>query len=139
MRSDNTTAVTYINSMGGVKSEVCNDIACQIWGLCLKKCVWLSARHDSGAQNTQADQASRHFKESVEWSQSTDVFQTISAAWRPFDIDLFTSILNNKFPSYASLRPDPGDEFTHAFCFNLEPYHFYAFRPSVYTQSAGRK
>ena len=37
VRSDNTTAVTYANSMGGVK---CNDIACQIWGWCLKKCVW---------------------------------------------------------------------------------------------------
>ena len=80
VQSDNTTAVAYINSMGGVKSEVCNDMALQIWGWCLTKCVWLSALHVPGAQNTQADQASRRFNDSVEWSLSTDVFQTISAA-----------------------------------------------------------
>ena len=129
VQSDNTTAVAYINSMGGVKSEVCNDMAFQIWGWCLTKCVWLSARHVPGAQNTQADQASRRFNDSVEWSLSTDVFQTISAAWGPFDIDLFASRLNNKLPSYASWRPDPGAQFTDAFCFNWETYHFYAFPP----------
>ena len=57
--------------------------------------MWLSARHVSGAQNTQADQASGRFNDSVEWSLSTDVFQTISAAWGPFDIDLFASIKIN--------------------------------------------
>ena len=66
VQSDNTTAVAYINSMGGVKSEKCNDMALQIWSWCLTKGVWLSARHIPGAQNTEADQVSRQFKESVE-------------------------------------------------------------------------
>ena len=30
VQSDNTTTVTYINAMGGVKSETCNDMALQI-------------------------------------------------------------------------------------------------------------
>ena len=59
--------------MGGVKSEECNDMAFLIWSWCLTKGVWLSARHIPGAQNIEADQASRQFKESVEWSLSTGV------------------------------------------------------------------
>ena len=42
VQSDNTTAVTYINSMGGVKSEECNDMAFQIWRWCLTKDLWLT-------------------------------------------------------------------------------------------------
>ena len=30
IQSDNTTAVAYLNAMGGVKSEACNDMAFQI-------------------------------------------------------------------------------------------------------------
>ena len=71
MQSDNTTAGANNNSMGGVKSEECNDMAFLIWSWCLIKGVWLSARHIPVAQNIEADQASRQFKESVEWSLST--------------------------------------------------------------------
>ena len=87
--------------MGGVKSEECNDMALQIWSWCLTKGVWLCARHIPGAQNTEAGQAPRQFKESVEWSLSTGVFQTISTVWGPFDIGLIASRLKNKLASYA--------------------------------------
>ena len=40
---DNTTAVHYIENMGGVKSEKCNDISFQIWSFCLERNIWLSA------------------------------------------------------------------------------------------------
>ena len=53
IQSDNTTAVSYINSMGGVKSENCNDMAFQIWEWCISKQIWLSARHIPGSQNVQ--------------------------------------------------------------------------------------
>ena len=49
--------------------------------------------------------------------------------WGPFDIGLFASRLNNKLASYASGRSDPGAQFTDAFCFNWERFHFYAFPP----------
>ena len=65
---DNTTAVTYINAMGGVKSETCNDMALLIWEWCIVRQIWLSARHVPGSQNIQADTASRAFKDSIEWS-----------------------------------------------------------------------
>ncbi len=37
IRSDNTTAIAYINAMGGIKSQVCNDMAHQIWEWCSKR------------------------------------------------------------------------------------------------------
>ena len=32
---DNTTAVTYINNMGGSHSAVCNSLAREIWFWCI--------------------------------------------------------------------------------------------------------
>ena len=34
---DNTTAVVYINSMGGAHSLRCNEITCEIWNWCIAK------------------------------------------------------------------------------------------------------
>ena len=42
VQSDNTTAVSYINAMGGVKSENCHDMALQIWEWCITKQIWSS-------------------------------------------------------------------------------------------------
>ena len=58
---DNTTAVAYINNMGGSHSLVCNDIANDIWLWCLHRNLWLSAAHLPGSQNVEADKASRVF------------------------------------------------------------------------------
>ncbi|XP_015753301.1 PREDICTED: uncharacterized protein LOC107333058 [Acropora digitifera] len=80
VQSDNSTAVTYINTMGGVKSETCNGMALQIWEWCIARQILLSARHIPGSQNIQADDtctASRAFKDSVEWSLSNEVFQSL--------------------------------------------------------------
>ena len=66
VQSDNTTAVTYVNAIGGVKSETCNDMTLLIWEWCIAPQIWLSARHIPGSQNIQADTASRAFKDSIE-------------------------------------------------------------------------
>ena len=65
LQSDNTTTVSYINSMGGVNLEICNAMALQIWEWCIARQIWISARHIPGSQNVQADKASREFKDSV--------------------------------------------------------------------------
>ena len=61
LRSDNnTTTVSYINSMGGVKSDICNTMALQIWEWCIGRQIWISARHIPGSQTKLlADKASR--------------------------------------------------------------------------------
>ena len=39
--SDNTTAVNYINSMGGTHSMECNSVAKDIWLFCIERNIWL--------------------------------------------------------------------------------------------------
>lgn len=38
----NSTAVSYINNMGGTKSELGNSISKEIWSWCIEKNIWLS-------------------------------------------------------------------------------------------------
>ena len=129
IQSDNTTAVAYINAMGGIKSIPCNEMAIMIWDWCLNHNIWLSATHIPGSKNIQANKESRALKESTEWSLSLEVFNVIQERWGKFDIDLFASRLNIKVLQYVSWRPDPGAQFINAFLMNWKRYYFYAFPP----------
>jgi hypothetical protein len=51
VRSDNTTAVCYINNMGGSKSRACNAVAKNKWSWAVEKGNWLSAAHLPGKYN----------------------------------------------------------------------------------------
>ena len=39
---DNTTAIYYVNEMGGTKSFPCNEFAINIWDWCLKSNAWIT-------------------------------------------------------------------------------------------------
>ena len=75
--SDNTTTVTYINAMGGCKSEGCNHIAKQIWLWAIDRNNWISAAHQPGHLNVTADFLSRHFNDAIEWQLDTHIFREI--------------------------------------------------------------
>ena len=126
VQSDNTTTVSYINAMGGIKSIPCNDMATVIWEWCIQRDIWLSATHIPGSENIEADKESRALRDSTEWSLSQEVFNAIQERWDPFDIDLFASRLNFKVPQYVSWRPDPGAHFINAFFVDWKPHYFYA-------------
>ena len=67
--SDNTTTVAYINAMGGIRSNKCNEIAAEIWAWCsARQNVWISAAHIPRSVNVDADKESRNALESTEWS-----------------------------------------------------------------------
>ncbi len=123
VQSDNTTAISYINSMGGLKSRECDNLVNEIWNWCIARDIWLSASHIPESQNIEAD------KTSTEWSLSTPVFKDIDTKWGSFDIDLFASRLNYKVPCYVSWWPDPDAKFVDAFFMDWGPYLFYAFPP----------
>jgi hypothetical protein len=48
VRVDNTTAVAYVNHMGGIRSASCNALAKQIWTWCNQHSIWLSAAYIPG-------------------------------------------------------------------------------------------
>ena len=99
---DNTTALAYINNMGGSKSKELNQLAVQIWEWCISRNIWLTAVHTPGRLNTGDDEKSRVFSDNHEWMLNTHSFDEILLRHPGLDFDLFASRLNNQISSYCS-------------------------------------
>ena len=132
IKTDNTTAVAYVNCHGGTKSQICNDIGRQIWEWLQERNSWAFASHIPGVLNTDADYCSRHFTEDTEWELNDKIFSKIVRKWGQPSIDLFASRINHKVSSYCSWYPDNKAEFVDAFSLNWGqfelPYLFPPFR-----------
>jgi hypothetical protein len=126
---DNTTAVSYINNMGGNKSNDCNKAVRQLWLWCIEHTIWVSAVHIPGIENTEADRHSRVFDEHTEWALNDSIFSQICEKFFTPAIDLFASRLNHKVARYVSWHPDPGASAVDAFTQNWANQLFYAFPP----------
>ena len=113
--SDNTTAVSYIISMGGIKSLDCDRVTVNIWEWCIEHNIWLTCAHIPGSENVDADEASRKFKDHLEWKLDERIFQHICLRWGDPDVDLFASRLNAQVNTYCSWKPDPDCTYVDAF------------------------
>ena len=91
---DNTTAISYITKMGGIKSTSCNKVRKQILLFCIKNKIWLSCSHIPGKQHILADFKSMKFNDQLEWKLNQKMFNKLCAIWHLPDIDLFASRLN---------------------------------------------
>ena len=112
---DNTTAVSYINEMGGIKSTVCNIITFDIWTWCIKRGIWLTCAHIAGSDNVAADAASRKFVDKHEWMLDKKIFEHLCRDFGKPELDLFASRLNTQLPLYCAWQPDPDAAFIDAF------------------------
>ena len=126
VKSDNSTAVSYINRLGGTVPNL-NKISTDIWLWCFESNNWLSASHIAGIDNCTADVLSRR-DVNKELSLVPSVFQLLLDKFqlKP-DIDLFASRFNNKLPKYVSWKPDSCATAVDAFSLswgNLFPYMF---------------
>ncbi|XP_063862140.1 uncharacterized protein LOC135101777 [Scylla paramamosain] len=101
---DNTTAINYVNEMGGTKSKSCNDVATQIWDWCLEHDSWVTCSHIPGKDNTLADVASRKINDRHEWKLDSHIFTTLCNVFGTPSIDLFASRLNKQVPSEVTCR-----------------------------------
>ena len=130
VKSDNTTAVAYVNNMGGSKSMQCEKIAKQIWSFCEDRELWLVAAHIPGEENVEADFVSRNFTDNTEWALNTHIFQKIVDTWGSPEIDMFASRLNNKVQTYVSWLKDPNAIEVNAFTVDWDKWKLiYAFPP----------
>ena len=129
VQCDNTTAVYYINNMGGSKSIPCNEVTKQIWALCIANNNWLRATYLPGCKNVEADAESRVFNDRTEWMLDPQIFKRITNKFGSPEIDLFASRLNKQYAKYSSWRPDPEALFVDAFSVNWNNLFFYAFPP----------
>ena len=84
---DNTTALAYINNMGGSKSKQLNELAVEIWEWCTARNIWLSAVHIAGRLNTGADEQSRVFSDNHECMLDKHSFDKIMLRHPGLDFD----------------------------------------------------
>ena len=127
--TDNTTAICYINKMGGTRAPECNKVTYEIWQWCINKGIWLSAAHIPGRDNKVADFKSRNFIDNKEWSLCDKKFNSIVKHLFLPEIDLFASRLNKKVDKFISWKPEPGCWAVDAFSVNWSHLRFYAFPP----------
>ena len=129
IRLDNTTAVAYINKMGGTKSGKLIQLVKDIWEWCKIREIVLTAEHLPGKSNQIADWESRNISDSSDWKLDTRIFKQIIKIFGPCDIDLFASRLNCQILKFVSWRPDPDAIGTDAFLIPWSGFVGYAFPP----------
>lgn len=129
LRVDNTTALSYINRMGGIQFPHLNTLARDIWQWCESKQLWLCASYINTKDNVEADEESRKTNPDGEWELSGAAFNRIVKKLGTPQIDLFASRTNAKCPEYVSWRQDPDALSVDAFTISWKEKFFYAFPP----------
>ncbi|XP_065185967.1 uncharacterized protein LOC135816795 [Sycon ciliatum] len=129
LKMDNTTALTYINKLGGTVSPELNRLTKELWVWCFQRNITLKASHLAGSLNVIADEESRVMKDRSDWMLCPKIFQRINSRFGPLDVDLFASRLSHQLPQYVSWRPDPVAIATDAFTMNWKVSNGYANPP----------
>lgn len=89
LRVDNTTAISYINRMGGVQFPHLTRAAKDLWQWCETRKIIVYASYIKSADNSVADAESRRSHPDVEWELNDVAFQEIIKSFgkprsRPF-------------------------------------------------------
>lgn len=129
LRIDNTTTISYINKMGGVRSKSLYRLAREIWSWAESRNIFLFASYIRSSDNVIADRLSRLDNDDTEWCLSAEGFSFISETLGMPDIDLFASAQNAKCSKYVSWFPDKYAFDIDAFTINWSTLWFYAFPP----------
>ena len=84
LKMDSTSALTYINKMGGTVSPNLNRLTKDLWTWCLARNITLRAYHLPGALNEKADEESRIMKDRSDWMLCRETFRRIQTQfWTP--------------------------------------------------------
>ena len=98
---DNTTAVLYVNNMGGTISEQLVQLARDLLMWCLQREIHLVAQHLPRKLNVIAE--SRALFDRMDWMIQPSVFRKIDRRTGPLEVDLFASRLTHQLPQFFSL------------------------------------
>ena len=107
LRLDNTTAVAYINNLGGIVYKELVDLAKSPWMWCLERNIHIITQHLSGVQNVIADVESRTMIDQSDWQLNPVIFSKVLCIFGPIEVDMFASCLTAQCPAYFSWQPDP--------------------------------
>ncbi|XP_058789582.1 uncharacterized protein LOC131663277 [Phymastichus coffea] len=106
LRIDNTTAIAYINRMGGVRFQRYNLLARKIWQWAEIRNIHLIASYIPSRENAEADRLSRVKNPDTEWELNEKEFNIITKKFGNPSIDLFAFNKNFKCNTYISRFPD---------------------------------
>lgn len=129
LRIDNTTAISYINRMGGVQFPHLTDVTKQLWQWCECRRLHVMASYIKSSDNTTADAESRRVHPDIEWELADWEYQDIISVFGVPQVDLFASRINKKCYNYISWHRDPDAMSIDAFTVSWTDYCFYAFPP----------
>ncbi|XP_041978933.1 uncharacterized protein LOC121732959 [Aricia agestis] len=141
MRVDNTTAISYINRMGGIQYPHLSKVARDIWQWCEVRKLFVFASYIKSSDNIIADQESRRTHPDVEWELSLQGYEILLKNLSVIPvIDLFATRVNKKCVKFVSWFNDP-DAFTiDAFTLDWSKIGiFYAFPPVAIIPKVLRK
>ena len=128
---DNSTAVSYVEKQGGLRSHQLYTTTFLIYTLAERLHVDLQVRHVAGALNVIADRLSRKgTKIKSEWSLHLVTFKAICETLGTPQIDLFATSENNRLPLYVSPIIDDNAYAVDALSLNWTGFDAYAFPPS---------
>lgn len=139
LRIDNTTAISYINRMGGVQFPHLTNVTRELWQWCEKRNLFVFASYISSVENDVADAESRRVHPDIEWELSEVAFQKIVQHFGNPEIDIFASRLNKKCAKYISWHRDPDAFIIDAFTIPWSDLYFYSFPPFAVILKALRK
>jgi len=129
IQMDNTSAIAYINKMGGAKKGVLDSHARMLWDWCLARRITLRAEHLPGLLNVTADAESRAKPDPADWKLDQRLFRVLNQSFGPFTIDLFANRNNAQISRFYSYLPDPEAEQYDALVQPWEGEEAYAFPP----------
>ena len=129
LRVDNTTALSYLNKMGGVIIDTLSALSRKIWQCAGKRNIILFASYIASKENTIADELSRISQDDIEWELNDEWFQIVIEKFGQPSIDLFASASNRKCERFVAWKPQKGAYCIDAFTLNWFEEYFYAFSP----------
>ena len=126
---DSTTAVAFINKMGGTRSLTLCKEALSLWRLVLERRGWVTAYWLPREENEQADMLSKTSVQYWDFGLQPEVAEQLWSRWFAPQVDLFASSTYHLTARYYSWFPDSGAARRDAFSELRWPDKSYAFPP----------
>ena len=136
---DNTSAIAYINRMGGVQFDNFSRVAKKLWQRCEMRKIWIFASYIESKRNAEADFELRWLELHTEIELFDSTFKNLCEGFVKPEIDLFASRKNAKCPTFVSWKKDPESIAIDAFTLPWNQLFFYAFPPSSIILRAFKK
>ncbi|XP_071171021.1 uncharacterized protein [Mytilus edulis] len=113
--------VTKIIRKGSMKSEL-QDIALDVFNICLDNNIVLEIEWIPRDKNIQADELSKIF-DFDDWGVSDIIFKYFDRLWGPFNCDLFADSRNKKVSRFFSKFFTPGTSGVDAFAYDWSAFN----------------